>query len=115
MKINSFKERYNYLESVMKEMDSSYFLVTFDSHTEPIYINKFKNWDKNGDWFLEAPCQLMKFQLFDEEDNVVNGKYHYEIESFQSVPFLPDKLDNLTMISEKECIDYMIKMGSVIK
>ena len=109
MKINSFKERYNYLESVMKEIDSAYFLVTFDSHTEPIYINKFKNWDKNGDWFLESPCQLMKFQLFDEEDNVVNGKYHYEIESFQSVPFLPDKLDEMVMISEDECKEYMIK------
>ena len=55
MKINNSKEQYDYLESVMKDIDSAYFLVTFDNHTEPIYMNKFKNWDKNGDWFLESP------------------------------------------------------------
>lgn len=39
---------------------------------------------------------------------IVDG-YLYEIENFQCSPYLPKEVDNIQIISEKECLDYMLR------
>lgn len=133
MKINSKQERYRYLESVIGNEMGAYFLVTYENHTEPIWITKYSNWDADGDWFLEAPCICRRYEFKDTSEkairkyaeelyesnyieegikytkSMIKDGWLYDIDCPQVSPFLPDVLDNLTVISEQECLDYMIK------
>jgi hypothetical protein len=40
--------------------------------------------------------------------SMIRNGYLYEIESFQTAPFLPSELDDLTLISEQYCLEWML-------
>ena len=131
MRINSYAERKKFLEDNIKGM-GSYALVTYDNHTESIWITRFANWDEDGDWFLEAPNDLHRYEFKDNSESIIRDfvkeqyeeeyteegvKYIksmirdgwlYEIDSPQVAPFLPEKLDDLTLISEEECLEWLL-------
>jgi len=131
MKINNKEERYKFLKDNIKGM-GSYALVTYDNHTESIWITRYENWDKNGDWFLEAPNVLHRYEFKDDSEeairefvkkqyeeeyieygidytkSMIRDGWLYEIDSPQVAPFLPERLDDLTLVSEQECLDYLI-------
>ena len=129
MKINSKQELYEYLNNVdwFSKKDTSlssvYFLVTFDNHTEPIYFTSFE------DVYFESSCELHRFPLKEDEvEEYVNeiyyedslcralefektmqrGDWHYDIDCPQGDLFLPDVLDDIQMISETECLNWIL-------
>jgi hypothetical protein len=134
MKINSKEERYKFLKAnINSKAMGSYALVTYNNKTYPIWITAFWNWDKDGDWFLEAPCELRRSEFTDTSDKTIKkyakSRYYrkslkfgieytksmirdgwlYDIDSPQVSPFLPEKLEDLTLISEQYCLDWMIE------
>lgn len=42
---------------------------------------------------------------------MIRGKYLYEIDCPQVSPFLPEKIDDLQLINEEECLDYLLSQG----
>lgn len=123
MLINNEAERKSFLELNIKGM-GSYALVTYANHTEAIWITRYEKWDVDGDWFLEAPCELHKYKynydLTKQEDldfikeygMIIKDNNVYEIDSPQVAPFLPGKLDDLTLISEELCLNWILKQNS---
>lgn len=111
----------------------SYALVTYNNKIEPTWFAKHNFGE--GDSFLESPCTLCKvmdvdgsIHMFareyaaklieegpDVEDYannyvktmVVDGVL-YEIENFQCDPYLPEYVDDIKLISEEECLNYML-------
>ena len=70
MEIKNKQEKQKYLELNIKDI-GSYALVTYNDHTEAIWIaNMGKSFTKDNNWFLEAPCEIIKynFDLNDKED-----------------------------------------------
>ena len=118
--------------------DCVHFLVKYENDSkeiiEPVY---FYNID--GDWFegdctlLEFEKSLEEYINFlygevDDKDNVIAkplsffekelveyekqfqiGDTHYEIEHFQTFPFLPSYFEIIGILTEKECLEYLIK------
>jgi len=113
----------------------TYTFVTYEGKIEPTWFTRYNFGE--GDWFLESPCQLYKIMKV-EDDSVdefckayVEGiledgadeqayidKYVkpmiidgilYEINNFQCSPYLPEYVDNIEIITEKECLEYMLK------
>lgn len=110
-----------------------YALVTYEGNTTPIYFSKYKI--KGEDWFLESPCELFKITHIDKPidefaleyaesilEKDANFEFYidtyikpmivdyvlYEIENFQCGPFLPKEVDDIKLISERECLLYML-------
>lgn len=110
-----------------------YALVTYEGITQPIYFAKHKFEGK--DWFLEHPCELYKIahiekpieefaleyaeSILEDDDNIsyyieayikpmIVDYILYEIESFQCSPFLPKEVDKIEIVSERECLLYML-------
>lgn len=132
MKISSKQEKEDFLKTNITG-SGSYALVTYENRTEAIWISKYTNWTEGRDWFLESPCELYRFEFKDTseesirayaeelyepdgtEDAINNIKsmlrdgWLYEIENFQTMPYLPNELDNIELISEIECLDWMLK------
>lgn len=134
MKINNKEELYKFLKLNISDI-GSYALVSYDNKTEAIWITKYENYDKDGDWFLESPCELHEHErsqsdMSDEQIKnlcmVLYGKNYsssdlnditcmmkgtncYSIDNFQVAPYLPYELDDLTLISEDYCINWLIK------
>lgn len=76
-----------------------------------------KSFGKNNkNWYLEAPNQLYSYQVFTDEDRntfesdgyTIIGDMAYTIESWQVAPFLPDTIEDIVFISERECIEWML-------
>lgn len=130
MNINTKQELYDYLNNVdmshKKEtkLSSVYFLIEFDGHTEPIYFMPYKD-----SWF-ESPCFASKFQLEDDdliefvkelyeeesigeaymfEKTMQRNGWHYVIDCTQCIPFLPDKIKIVDILSETECLNWLLK------
>lgn len=130
MKINSGNELYEYLENLDweskrdHEWSSVYFLITYNGHTEAIYFSNYK-----GAW-LESPCILRGFPLEDNklreyieeiyiekswneayqyESKFQKNNYHYEIDNPQCAPFLPEDIEIVKVMSEKECLEWLIR------
>lgn len=91
----------------------------------------------NDDWFLESPCELYQIakvesdidnfckeymecciELEDSESTeeyinnfvkpmIIDG-WLYGIENFQCSPYLPKEVDNIKLINERECLEYML-------
>lgn len=133
MEFNTKQELYNYLnnfdfESIKdNELSSVFFLVEFDGHVEPIYFTPFE-----GVWF-ESPCNLFKIQLKDNEiehyvknlyysgywdigyeyeKNMQRNGWHYEINCHQCFKFLPDKIKIVGVISDVECLDWLLNKSN---
>lgn len=130
IKLNSKNELYEFLNNVdwnsKKDHDwsSVYFLISFNNYTEMIYFANY-----NGTWF-ESPCSLRGFPLQDNElkkyvEEIYSKKYwneayqyeqifqknniHYEIDSPQCFPFLPENIEIIQIMSEKDCLNWLIK------
>lgn len=130
MKLNSRKELYEYLESVdwKSKRDCSwssvYFLISYDEHTEAIHFMHYED-----SWF-ESPCMLRGFPLDDDklreyieeqyiekswdeaykyESVFQKDNYHFEIDNPQCFPFLPEKVEIIKVMSEEECLEWLIK------
>lgn len=128
--INSRKELYDFLNaqdfSLKKDsnLSSVYFLVEYNGKVEPIYFTAFM------DVFFESPCTLYHTNIdIDKIPDYVRDTYEedvfddaliytlsmykdgvlYEIENFQCEPFLPDKIDSIKMISETECLNWLLR------
>ena len=114
----------------------TYALVTYNNRTEPTWFTRYNF--GNGDWFLESPCILYRLMEVNEpiddfckkymeecivleegesEENyitefvkpmIVDG-WLYEIENFQCFPYLPKEIEDIELISERECLNYMLK------
>ena len=114
----------------------TYSLVTYENKTYPIWFSSFSS--ENGFWFLESPCSLyivdnhinedciyeyakvyVEDLLSDDADvdeyinnfvlpMIIDGVL-YEIENFQCAPYLPTKVDHIKLISERECLEYLLK------
>lgn len=128
--INSKEELNKYLDSIDWDekrdtpLSSVYFLVEFDNHQEPLYFVPFEG------WYFESPCCLNQWELkdddleeyvkeiyedesFDESLNFektmqING-VHYEIYVPQCSPFLTMPCKIIKMMSETECLDWLLK------
>ena len=130
MKIHSREELYKYLYNVdwslkeETEMSSVYFLIKFNNHIEPIYFMHYK------DSYFESPCCLHSCDMNENElKEYVRELYypesfekalayektmqrknkHYEIDCPQCSPFLPQEVEIIDMISESECLDWLLK------
>ncbi len=136
MKINSREELNSYLENldisskVETPMSCVYFLVTYDNETIPVYFEQQKSVENPGHTvYFESSCDLKAINLppeeledyvrymyredaFEEsleyEKKMQRGNTHYEIENYQMDKFLPDQLDDIQMISETECLDWLL-------
>lgn len=114
----------------------TYALVTYNGKTETTWFTKYDNWGEDGHtWFLESPCTLYRITEVDKpveefakeyiegllEDGVDEQEYInkwvipmivdnvlYEIENFQCSPYLPKEVDDIKLISERECLEYML-------
>lgn len=118
----------------------TYALVTYNGKTEPTWFTKYNY--EGEDWFLESPCQLYKIidvdkpidefckKYMDEAIELEDGesveKYiedyvkpmivdnvFYEIENFQVSPYLPEEVDNIQLITERECLEYMLQHRTI--
>lgn len=106
----------------------AYALVTYNGRTEPTWFSKY-----GYDWFLESPCELRivtedptdRFieeyvsELLEDEvdtDSYINefikpmiiNNILYEIENYQCSPYLPEYVDEVRLINERECLIYIL-------
>ena len=130
MKINSKRELYDFLEildwDAYKEHDwsSVYFLIKYDKYTQAVYFSYIRN-----SWF-ESSCVLRVFPLADDklkeyvEEQYIKKSWdeaykyesvfqkdncHYEIDNPQCFPFLPEELEIVKIMTEKECLEWLIE------
>ena len=110
----------------------AYALVSYNGTTEAIYFQKILD-AENGDWFLESPCQLIKIANVEEPvdifaKNYIDGKFEEGVnsqdyintyikpmiidgvfyENFQCAPYLPKEVDNIKIITERECLIFLL-------
>lgn len=111
----------------------TYALVTYNNITEATWFTRY-NFGQ-GDWFLESPCELYRIMEIEEpidefakkwvdgllEDGEDEQEYIeqwvlpmivdnvlYQIENFQCSPYLPKEVDDIKLVSERECLEYLI-------
>lgn len=128
--INNRKELYEYLENQNfddkrdTKLSSVYFLVEYEGKKEIVYFTHFQ------DVYFESPITLMSYEMSIEElkkyvkDTYMEESYEdalayeltlyrngklYEIDCPQCSPWLPDKIDNIEMLSESQCLDLILK------
>lgn len=112
-----------------------YALVTYNGVTEATWFTPYEfNKEK---WFLESPCALYKICEVDKPIDEFCNEYvencleltkdtnikdyindfvkpmiadgcFYEIENFQTEPYLPSEVDNIEIISERQCLEWML-------
>lgn len=116
--------------------DGVYALVCYDKKIEPTHFVKYNFGD--GDWFLESPCELYKVTEVKSDIDEFCNKYAeeclglkndidkkayinefikpmivndclYEINNFQCAPYLPKEVDDINIITEKECLEFLLK------
>lgn len=108
-------------------------IVTYNGIKEATYFSKINTFD--SDWYLESPCQIMIGQkigtdldaFYQEciyqllEDGADKKEYikkyikpmiidniYYTIENFQCSPYLPEYVDKIEIVSERDCLLYML-------
>lgn len=112
-------------------------LVHYSGKVEPIYFSKYNI--KGKEWFLESPCELYRIQEVEGPEDkfakeyvrinyelengdegieefakeyiepmIVDGVL-YQIENFQCSPYLPEYVDKIEIVSERECLKYMLE------
>lgn len=115
-----------------------YALVSYNGTTKAIWFAQYWSDIDNKPWFLESPCVLRRICEVDkpidefckeymencieliedasEEDYIENfvkpmimNGWFYEIENFQTEPYLPKEVDSIKIISERECLEWMLE------
>ena len=114
----------------------AYALVKYNNKIELIWFTKY------NDWFLESPCQLYKIMKINEPidkfckkyaeemlEEDVDKEYYieqhikpmiinntlYEIENFQCSPYLPTRVNDIKLITERQCLEYMLRRKGIDK
>lgn len=120
MNFNTSQELQEYLNEVIQDV-GAYALVNHNGITESVWFanmgTTFNQSDSKLIWFLEAPNQLYTYPCEDEKSkkfnielgNIIRDDKAYEIISWQCAPFLNYPIDDLKLISEEECLDYLLK------
>ena len=118
----------------------TYALVTYDDHTAATWFNRFDF--KGEPWFLESPCELYEIANVANQSDLEFAKYYvenvleleegvdvedyinkyvlpmiidgvlYEIENFQCSPYLPKEVDDIKLITERECLEYLLEKSN---
>ena len=44
---------------------------------------------------------------------MIIGNILYEIENFQCMPYLPDEVDDIRIISERKCLEWLVNHNSL--
>lgn len=139
-KINSREELYDYLNAFdfdkykPTKYSDVYFLICHGSIVEPIYFTKFEDvWFESScavyfydiDEFLTDEEYLTEYindiyddnlpnanahELFKHEMLMIIDHTHYSIENFQVEPFLPETLEILKPMNERECLEWVLKV-----
>ena len=127
----------DFLMKNIKNEVGCYALVTYNGKVEATWFSKYYIENKDSYWFLESPCEAIKItkvagdiDLFCKEyvnnsviliddidkENFINNfikpliknGWLYEIEAPQVCPYLPKEVDDIKIISESECLDFLI-------
>ena len=77
-----------------KKSYGTYAIVKYDGREEATYFQHVWD-DKYGLWFMPSPCML------------------YEIENFQCMPYLPDEVDDIRIVSERKCLEWLVNHNSL--
>lgn len=120
------------------EGQGEYALVSYNGVTEAMWFTKYKSGLDNKPWFLESPCELHKVCKVEkpiltfckefvsecielekgeiEEDYIENyvkpmivDGWFYVIDDFQTAPYLPKEVENIEIITERKCLEWLIK------
>lgn len=92
------------LENARNVKAGCYALVTYNGKTEAIWFSRYINpTEKEDVSFVGSPCRLNK--ICEVGADIENC---YEIEKFDVELYLPDKVDNIKIITEKECLNWML-------
>ena len=108
------------------QLSSVYYLIEFNGHIEPLYFMHYE------DVYFESPCVLSAYSMseielveyvkdmyeadafdiaLEFEKTMQRGNIHYEIDNPQCSPFLPNEIKILDILSETECLDWLLKHG----
>lgn len=100
--INGLKEREAYLAEHIKGR-GAYFIVKYRDETELLWFTQYKNWrDDGSDWYLEAPCDLIRRKIEQPDDKkhyrragyIIKGDdFAYDLDCPQVSPFLPVSIE----------------------
>ena len=102
---------------MQKGKETQYVLVEYD---ENIKVVRFVKYDNNEESiFLPYPCQVYVKYMFKKDGdkiehmkNMVVGNILYEIYCPQTSICLPQKVDDIILITERECLLYLLDMES---
>lgn len=113
-----------------------YAIVKYDGRTEAVYFTEHDY--KGKDWFLESPCGLYEEHRFSENKNIkewclstadallepeanrieyveqymlplIVDNVLYDIFCPQVEPYLPKMVDDIKLVTERECLFYLFK------
>ena len=132
----NFLNNFNFKDYKETELSSVYFLIEYDKYIEPLYfisfedvwfesvctLGKFPLKDTNlagyiKDIYFEQPLEYHLNPVFTEKDFEKLYEYekrfqidgnHYEIDCFQTSPFLPEKFKIIKPMTETECLKWLI-------
>ena len=129
------------LNNINKEQCGTYAIVTYNGIEEATYFQHVYD-EIYGLWFMPSPCILYKIgkcenpydkkwydyfkELLEEGESVedyikeyvkpmIIGNVLYEIENFQCLPYLPKEVDNIRIISERKCLEWLVNIEPVSK
>lgn len=119
-----YLNNFNFNSKKQTQMGSVYFLIKYNDTIEPIYFFPFENV-----WF-ESPCEVHKCEMtekelleyvheiyvkdawdkaYEFEKLMLKNGYHHEIDCPQCSPFLPDDIEILDVLTERECLEWIIE------
>ena len=126
-------------DNAKKESCGTYAIVKYNGIEEATYFQHVWN-DEYGLWFMPSPCllyvigecknpyseewveyfkELLKDGVSVEDyikeyvEPMIMGDILYEIENFQCLPYLPKEVDNIRIISERKCLEWLVNHNSV--
>ena len=102
---------------MQKGKETQYALVEYDENIKVVRFVKYDNNEENI--FLPYPCQVYVKYMFKKDGdkiehmkNMVVGNILYEIYCPQTSICLPQKVDDIILITERECLLYLLDMES---
>lgn len=126
-------------DNTKKESCETYAIVKYNGKEEATHFHHVWD-DKGGLWFKPAPCSLYVIgecknpyskewieyfkELLENDESVedyieeyvkpmIMGEVLYEIEYFQCMPYLPDEVDDIRIISERKCLEWLVNHNSL--
>lgn len=121
-----------------KNKNKNYAIIKYNKDDKIIEdVVYFSHYNFDGDWYLEAPCVIHKIDFTESIDDfchkyvsetieledgcnpedyiekyikpLIRNKTYYEIDCPQTGPFLPKEVEKITLITESEALDYILK------